>query len=1100
MGLALEIEKHIQTVLLGGVFPNNLDLEDICNTVLKRVRPAFASLRSTKTDPYSPAPKQRPDAYVLLQDLQKWVYFEYTYISDKSQLRRYVSKIPERPYYKQKAERIEEIVLVSSQVLRPDEKDDFRETISAPLRCKCSVHDIPDLVSWFSGLAPDLVQPLLGIDCHPKWCLPLEEAVAHLNDTSIGFPALEDFENDDIIVNERHQKPILEHFRSDNGPFLISGRWGTGKTVFALCVGFSLKKQERFTVYYLDLKEHLMKDARSIHSAILKNALPRFCHPQVLFIIDNAHQLPDLSYKIARWAIENNAKILLVSRPVSREMCDENQYFFGLFSVYPPDSPVGEDMSADSETSSDAASPTQGSLYPMFEFHSNVNTVGTIIRHHTQRLNLTSAYSEVELAALARRINYNLTLLVLFLKHWNPASGPITTCELAPIYGWLRRRFVLDQFPEVYWLAALNHFDCPADLDVLFQDPTRKAIFVSHNALRGLVHVRRNCGFGINAAEARLILEAGIANLDVFLRDNDARLFGSVQDAANALICRYACAKPKNPYELLRYIRWAAFEAKEFVGSNEEEWISEILSDILSAPMFAAYLREIVLPSRLSMLDMGNIARICKYVRLASNSFSNVITKEVIKTGVDRRKAYLIERYPDRGYWFSWREYFAWRHLENLDNDLGSYFLSQFEYSTLCSHGSWSLKGLANLLYMAAGVEPLKSYVLKSLPQILGDNKTFEHKLRGSSEIQINFLIRGASLLSEESRDSLMAIMPANLLADVIKNKGGKHVTGRVFYSVSKFMEPEYARQFINLFPTDYVYSRTYKRGLTHIQFPLTDQLFQQFLRTDFEAIIASSTLRDVQLFLRSLCLHAFGHIHRREVAFELGKGSIKSSLLSKIRREDTQLLDIAYFLLNLGSFESEDVASYVNELFEIDLTRRVYDVGLSDMALFFLSVWLSGPYDPLKIVDADSLRRKIVKDSRSVPVAHLVEIGGIISLFELDVPLARDFGGKDQALVRHLARIEALVQESAEYIRLHTKAYRLALSLEGIKYFVGKEGTPLILEQLAKPLIAETLDAVIEAIAGRYETAMGKALGQLPVNVRRKLQLLRNVRSLVDD
>lgn len=1100
MGLALEIEKQIQTVLLGGVFPNNFDLEDICNTVLKRVRPAFASLRSPKTAPYSPAPNQRPDAYVLLEDLHKWIYFEYTHISDKSTLRRYVSNIPERSYYKQKAERIEEVVFVSSQVLRPDEKDDFRGMIGTPLRCKCSVHDVTDLVSWFSGLAPDLVEPLLGIDCHPKWCLPLAEAVALLNYASIGFPALEAFENDDVTVDERHEKSILEHFRSENGPCLVSGRWGTGKTVFALYVGFLLKKEEAFTVYYLDLKELLMKDDRSIHSAILKSALPRFCHPQVLFIIDNAHQLPDLSYKIGRWAIENNAKILLVSRPVSREMCDENQYFFGLFRVYRPDSPVREDISAEAETSSDAANPPQESLYPMFEFHSNVNTVRSIIRHHTQRLNLTWDYSEVELAALGRRINYNLTLLVLLLKHWNPATGPITTCELAPIYGSLRKRFVLDEFPEVYWLAALNHFDCPADLDVFFQDPSRKAIFVSHNALRGLVHVRRNCGFGINTAEARLILEAGIANLDVFLRDEDGRVFGSVQDAANALICRYACAKPKNPYELLRYIRWAAFEAKEFVGSNEEEWISEILSDILSAPTFAAYLREIVLPSRLSMLDMGNIARICKYVRLARNSFSNVITKDVIKTGVDRRKAYLIKRYPDKEYWFSWREYFAWRHLENLDSELGSYFLSQFEYSTLCSHGAWSLKGLANLLYMAAGVEPLKNHVLKSLPQILGDNRTFEDKLLRTSEIQINFLIRGAALLSEESRDSLTAIMPAKLLADVVKNKAERHVTGRVFYSVSKFMEREYARQFINLFPTDYVYSKTYKRGLTQIQFPLTNQLFQQFLRTDFEATLAVATLRDVQLFLRNLCLHAFGHIHRMEVAFELGKGSIKSNLLSKIRQEDTQLLDIAYFLLNLGSFECEDVASYVNEIFEIDLTRRIYDARLSDMALFFLSIWLSGPYDPLKIVDAENVRKKILKDSASVPVAHLVEIGGIISLLELDILSARDFGGKDQALVRYLAGIEALVQEGAEYIRLHTKAYRLALSLEGVKYFVGKERTSLILQHLAKPLIAETLDAVMQAIAGRYETAMGKALGQLPVNVTRKLQLLRNARSLVDD
>jgi hypothetical protein len=1083
MPLTPTVEKQIRQAIIEGSFASGLDFEDVCTSLLKR-DPQYKSLGSGKADPNSPAPGRRPDGYAYLDDENKWVYFEYT-ARARDALRSYVKELSTRKYYAERVGVIKGVVLVSSQPLPPGEIEEFGQLLSTELGCWCRVLDVNSLVAIFDRYAVDLVEPLLGIECHPKWFRTLEQAIEELYTRYSGFPTLEDFRDGSLQVDQAAVDTICEHFRSRNGPCLLTGRWGSGKTVLALTLGFKTKKEDDLTVYYLDMVDHTGRNSREVGSALIRS-LQQFRHPRVLFILDNAHLFPGVSYFLARWAIRNNANVLVVSRPISEEMCDEDQFFPFLFK--PDDAALPAiDAGIESATANDEAD-LPVALPPWFTIRSGPSTITRIVRWHCQKLGVNYECTESDSTALGEKVDYNLTLLALLLRDWDPTSCPIAEADMDGVYRTLAKRFTLETFPEVYLVAALNHFDCSADLNVLFQDPNRKSAFLAGFVSKGILRMRRNLVFGIGAGEARLIVEAGISRRE--LQDDEGRLLSSVQDVLKVLLVRYASGRPKNPYEMLRRIRWAAFEARQFEGLRREESAAELLGHVLNCSSFKDYLREIILPNRLSMLGLGNIARLYKYAGLSTDCYSNVLTRDAIRNGILNRDNYWTGQHPGQEPWFTWQEFFAWRHLENLNEQLGSYFLEQFEYAKLRSHGMASGRGLSHLLHMARRTDWLGKKVGEELPRFFGDPAIFQEKIRKLKEAGICFLIRDAALFSRASLDCLAECMPPKALAKVAKEKWA--VTGDLFRAVSRYMGPGYMKDFTAEFAQEDIYNIVFGQGLVEIVSSFSDKLYERFVERDLAAQVAASSFHEIQLFLRNLSLFGFQDRHREWTARKFHDERLKEIVISKIAAANTSLVDIAFFLLDWAAFSPDVAADYCKAALGMNLSESISEATLSDLALFLLSVWMAGPFSPLDAINIETIHQKTTTSWARTPLRDLIEIAGVVALFELDVRIPRDSEELAQSLERHFARSVPIAPEELTGMQLNARIFRLALNLQGLTFLVGPKSREILSRQTDVPLLLELFTGLIGRIKKQSETSMTRALGRLPESAERKITLLR--------
>jgi hypothetical protein len=1081
MALAAPVEKAIQSALTSGQFAHQVDFEDVCNRVLRRVKPDFQSLRSSKNDPNKPARALRPDAYAFLEGSDRYIYFEYTERADKSKLQEDITGIPHRGYYHPIKNNLAEVVVISSQSLRPDEKHLFREILSGGLGANSSVYDVSDLVTWFSELAPDLVEPLLGIPCRPKWFRPLNEATEDLAARFIGFPDVASFKTGNLITEGLLQL-IVNHFQAKRGPFLLSGRWGTGKTVAALSVGWTLHEHNGFTTYYLDLNDRLETDDRK-GLALIRESLPKFRHSEVLFIVDNAHQMPVLSYGITRWAKENSANVLLVSRPVAEDMCDENQYFPKLLEAVPSARDQLEaGLEADPE---DAELPSR--IQSIVEVRSNLENIKSLVANHVRNNGLAQMPSEEELIEFGELIDHNLTLLVVLLRGWDPTRESITALRLAGIFAILQKKFALDEFPEVYSLAALNHIDCPADLDVLFPEATRKTAFVADTRLSGILRTRRNHVFGINAAEAKLIIQAGLHNNVPILRAPNGRVFATVEEAQTTLLVQYASATPANPYGLLRSLRWAAYEARQFDRGTEDN-VREMLYAVLTCTPFASYLREVILPTRLSMVALGNVARLCSYAALEPLHSSQIITTEALEAGVQNRRTAWTERHPELEAFFTWRDFFAWRHLENLDARLATHFLSQFPYTALQSYGKHSISGLSNLLQMAAHTNWLKPLVLRDLADIVGDVAMFQQRLSKLAEIGICFLIRNAALISKE--DYISELAPPEIMASIVK--GRPNLNGRIFTFISRFMGPIYSRQFLGFFSLDQVYRSTFGRPLGKITSFVSEELFRRFVTTELQSRLILSEFKDIQLFLRNLCLFGFRRQQITIVAELLRKEEVAQEIAPKMKQRQTLIEEIAFFFLHLDTIATDLPEKYLTRALKFGLGDTVLSGSLGEVGLFLLSAWIAGPLELGAIVNAGKLRVKIIRESRIASTGDLAAIAGATHLFALPVTFAHKSQGSLASIARLLRRFNILIEATPENQDVRVRAYRLALAIVGISHLYPAEAKGLLSEHLDKTALLKVLNEVLAESESANRTMMAEALRRAFLNTSRKEKLLR--------
>ncbi|MCX5644927.1 MAG: hypothetical protein NTZ17_09625 [Phycisphaerae bacterium] len=545
-------------------------------------------------------------------DDDKLICFEYT-TRETGYIEGYLKRTFHDTYYRQNAHRIQQVVLVSNRTVEENLKSTCSGLAKTCLQCVCRTLDRQDLVVLLSDY-PHLINQLLDVGWRPKWFKSPEDAVHELNSARLVFPSLADLCEGRVYADEELLGTVVRRVCEHDGPTLLTGRWGSGKTVFALATALKLQKERGFTAYYLDLGECIGRHQQKLTSELFNESLKPFYNPEVVFVIDNAHVFPHVAYRIAEWASREKANVLLVSRPISREMCDEGQDFLEFFRSYGLKRVAEEDDSIED----DANAPESHSS---FLVHPTMAIIRWLVDRRLKEVGESREYTDREVASLYTRLGHNLTLLVLHLRNWSPRSGDIWEPNLEPVFRKLRKRFCLDKFPEIYLLSALNHFDCSADTNVVFQSTESRVRFESDffsegGQATGLLFQRKTLLFGINPGEARLICEAGLLAKERSLQDEKGRLPHSISEMLRTLVTRYASCKPANPYEMLRALRWAAVEAKESGDADEEEEIVETLVSVLGCAQFAEYLREIILPQKLSMLGLGNIARLCRYVRL----------------------------------------------------------------------------------------------------------------------------------------------------------------------------------------------------------------------------------------------------------------------------------------------------------------------------------------------------------------------------------------------------------------------------------------------------------------------------------------------------
>ncbi len=1102
MPLSPVIEKLVEKAIIDGSFEKPLDFEDVCNRLMKRI-PEYESLRTSKLDPYSSAPSKSADAYIYLEDKRKWIYFEYT-TSSRERIRRYVKELVKRKYYMEKVGQIQELVLVFSQSLRSEQRHELKNHVETQLQCSCHIFDSHDLVSIFEESAVDLVEPLLGIECRPKWFVSLEDAVNELNNRYIAFPKLETFRESNLYKDENLTKIVAAQIYEHRGSCLLTGRWGSGKTIFALTLGFELQIKNNFLVYYLDLNKLIGYNEGVIISEILNKSLLPFHHRQVLFIIDNAHVFSKASYQFAQWGIKEKANVLLVSRPIPKEMCDENQYFPRFFESFIEEIPATESEELlEDQNSVDEDVSLSEYRPPCFMIRPSLAIIRWLVNQRLRMLGEKYEYDDNDLAVLGERVGHNLTLLTLLLNHWNPRFGAISETNIDPIYDTLLKRFQLDKFPEIYMLAALNHFDCPADLDVLFQTLERKSAFVSTfltdgGEAYGVVLKRRKRAFGINCAEAKLICETGLYFKEISLCDSNKRMPASFTELLKILLVRYASRKPSNPYEMLRSLRWAAFEAKVFKGVQQEESIVEILSTILICPEFMDYIRDVILPNSLSMLGLGNIARLYKYVGMQNEHHSKVLCNEVVKKGIIRYESLWLEKYPSYEHWFTWREFFAWRHLNNLNQKLASFFLQQFDYDKLCSHGKNSLRGLSNLFLMAARTKWLKVKVEDDLEDLFGNPEEFDENFYKLKEANICFFIRHAGLLGDSSVKYLSSYIPPKRMAQVAK--GLLKLSSQLFYIVFRFMGINYSRDFAGEFKSDEIYDLVYGQNLGDINFPVSDSLYRRFLENDLTPKVLTSDLHESQLFLRNLSLHGFKARHCAWTSETFKNEKLKKAIITKIIHEKPPLIDIAFFSLNLATLDPQTAADYVDQMTGLDLSEIIAGASLSDLGLFILSIWTAGAFSALEFVKVDLLRGMIKTNIMQSSIPDLLGIGGIISLLNLDFQIQMTFEELADRIGCYFARFQSAITEEGLELRRQNRALRLALNLEGVKYLGGSISHSVISRYIDKDFFSKMLTDAKEQIKRDARTLMSDALGRLPEAAERKVELLKRALAWLEE
>lgn len=162
----------------------------------------------------------------------------------------------------------------------------------------------------------------------PSGFEPLEKSLQRSRNPRV--PRKDDFEQGKVFIDKEKQQIIRDWLADPEIPCsLLYGESGSGKTIFALGVGYNLKAEgDMQEVFYLDLvrTESIFRN--------LAHSLTSNDQSNLLFIIDNCHSKPDIAEGLARVAQEQlkEARVLFISRPKGKAAFEEETEYFDQLS------------------------------------------------------------------------------------------------------------------------------------------------------------------------------------------------------------------------------------------------------------------------------------------------------------------------------------------------------------------------------------------------------------------------------------------------------------------------------------------------------------------------------------------------------------------------------------------------------------------------------------------------------------------------------------------------------------------------------------------------------------------------------------------------
>ena len=995
------IIKQVRNKIKNGDF-NGASFEEFCITLFKRKK-KYSEIRSDNVSITGNAQAGIPDAYIYDESKNGYIIFEFT---ENKRLREYIlgstnsPGLLDRKYLAAYGNDIINFILVTSQVVEDKKRKEFKAALAERYNCTCEIKDNEDISKMLFDGRHDLIKHYFGIDICPNYFITVKDAIQKMADTAIGFPNPSEFEMGELFSNKDVNAKIEKKTSEKNFSLLFYGRWGAGKTVLSFSTAIKLGRVG-YQCYYLNLLEESNKNEESFANKIINQSIKPFADKKVIFIVDNAHAMPITAYRIARYMTRNKHNIILTSRFIPSETDFENYNYSNLF---------GAEIS------------TSNNIVFLEISEKLILDVAT---YYNNKLNVLS---EEELNDIFKIVGPNLTLLNLYfnVKKSYPTADP-----KKEIYKKLNARYTLNIYKEWYIIAALSCLDCPVDLMAAIPDSDRRHEFIRQLNSKHLAAKLYSDNFimGMSAAEGRLLCEAAFDGNETFPFISEQFTMSSIEDIISVLIVHYSDNKPHNPYQLMKSIKWAAFEAKEQRDYYQEEQLVNLLADLFGSKAFVDHL-GVVYSKRLSILALGELYRLMLYAKISLGTEKKILDTKSLKNGMSNLQVNLA--LSNKELWFTWQGYFAWRQINNINKDIADQFLSYFSDEMLLMYAKRRVNQLSNLLYMALSSQRVRHLVHKNIEEIFNDNLSSE--ISNYHEATMVFLYKNASRVSEHTKKKICHCIPPKKLAKAVGHLD--KLSGSIFYTIHKSTFLSYYNEFISAFSREELYRYLYQGSLAKISWCFDNQMFNHFMKYDFEQTFLSSDMKQIQLFLRNILRHGFRPEHQKLVRERVKQKLFSDYIFKKFEDPATQLRDINYFSANYWILNPDAARVFYNILFDkIEEWGLAQRGSLADLSIFLLNSYIiTEKTNPL--LEYNRLKQYILKKTTHITTYDLLMFGGYLRLTNSTFRFPILFEDRLNSVINFFRRYTIIFHEDDDNLIIANHMIRYSCLINGLYYY----------------------------------------------------------------
>lgn len=981
-------EKRVLRAIEGKSYQDQgYTFEEFCFHVLSR-SPDYMDLRRSSTSSSRPAPPRNPDAYMNRAD-GSVVYFEFTEDSNPT---RYAHKLMERPYLSA----ADEVVLAVQATLSLTQRERIEERIKGQ-DTAARLMDATELCDYMCTHAPSLIGTLLGVRYLPEHFSSLEDACGTLNRRKVRFPTWKEMVDETIFIDDELSGSIQNYLEHHRVPVLLSGRWGSGKSVLAMGVGARLQ-EKGFSTYYISLSE-ISEESDWTAFVHLKNEVEKFGDAHTLFIVDDAHSKPEVSYQITNLLRGSGMGplLLLVGRPTPKEPSEVNTFYPALFDW--TDGTIGL-----------TDTPPKGiRMANPFETWSGI-------------WRALDAGDSVDGVRLFARCGGNLSLLSMVLARWNKERGSVLKVKLRPILDYVRTRFLVDEFPQVKTIAALACLDCQADLSAVFinQPGSRRDFAASIELLTesgsSPLIVTGGKATGIGPGEGLLILRSAQHG------EGEDRVYSILLEE----VLRYARSKPRNPYELIRAMWCTTSDSSGHFLFRDA--VRELLIEVLTQEDFARFLKDTVLPNAPSALKLARLARLCSHVGLAEPAYSQLLDKNVL---VEMLKT-IRQTCKEKGYTVSFtnREYWAWKELARHSSELGDEYLALFTDRELQQYGKLAPRNLGKLVEICARSEVLRERLGSWILDSLGSPGFASRIFRESRCVGAKFLLRDLHRLGDEYTECVRAHLVPSEFARIMKE--WTVVDGGILPVVGSKLGKDYRDDVSRCLGLDYLNTICYEIPLNRIRAVYDRHLWARFLAEALARRIDSASFLEVQLFLRNMLFNNFYRSEILAVCEVLDELSIQEGLIAKAV-DYGDIGAIGRFLRMLHVVAPRTGSKYAQGILDAGNDMASSEASLWTLTQYAFGLWLSLAPGTRGYLPCNLQERLEAATALGASVT-IVTFAGFVRAASLDDAIAFSIDSTDRLgefTIREIGRMD-LDSRSAGSMSRHLW---LALSVSGLQH-----------------------------------------------------------------